>query len=216
MRPALLPTLYTLVAAACGSGAMSRDASTATARAWVRALGANEPDDAYALLSDEVRRRTRFEDFARRWRETPVERARQAQALSTALGAGATLGERARVELSASSAMTLVREDGGWKLDAPLLPAARAHTPEEALKLLAEALDERSVNSVLRLLTVERQEAVRQLLDDFAAGLRAHLGDSIEVTNDRATLVWSDGTRRWRVVLKREQGTWRVDDFSQQ
>lgn len=213
MRAALAPLVLCLLA--CGGGAARRDASTLTAREWIRALGNDQPDAAWELLSSDVRKRTSFEDFARRWRETPVERARQAQALGRALAAGARLGERARVDVGVTTT-NLVLDDDGWRLDTPLLPASRARTPEEALKLLADAIDDRSVNGVLRLLTSERQEAVRQLLDDFSTGLRDHLGDSMEIANDRATLVWSDGTRRWRVVLKREQGSWRIDDFSQQ
>jgi hypothetical protein len=69
---------------------------------------------------------------------------------------------------------------------------------------------------VLRLLSAERQEGVRQTLDGFSSGLRAHLGEAIEVTADRATLVWTEDGKRWRVVLVREQGGWRIDDFSQQ
>jgi hypothetical protein len=213
MRAAMLSLLGCLLA--CGGATAQREASTLTARQWIRALGDDSPEAAWELLSSDVRRRTRYDDFARRWRETPVERARQAQALTRALGAGARLGERARIDVGPTTT-NLVHEEDGWRLDTPLLPATRARTPEEALKLLADAIDDRNVNGVLRLLTSERQEAVRQLLDDFSAGVRDHLGDSLEVTSDRATLTWSDGTRRWRVQLKREQGAWRIDDFSQQ
>jgi hypothetical protein len=213
VRAALAPLLACLVA--CGGGAAGRDGSTLTARAWIQALKDDRPEEAWELLASDVRGRTSYDAFVKRWRETPVERQRQAQALERALAAGARLGERARLDASATTTQ-LVRDDDGWRLDTPLLPAARARTPEEALKLLADAIDDRSINGVLRLLTSERQEAVRQLLDDFSTGLRDHLGDSMEVANDRATLVWSDGTRRWRVVLKREQGSWRIDDFSQQ
>lgn len=213
MPRALAPLVLCLLA--CGGASARRDASTLTAGAWIHALESDDPASAWDLLASDVQQRTSFDDFAERWRATPIERRRQAQALGRALAAGARLGERARLDASGTTTH-LVRDDDGWRLESPLLPAARARTPEEALKLLADAIDDRSINGVLRLLTSERQEAVRQLLDDFSTGLRDHLGDSIEVTKDRATLVWSDGTRRWRVVLKREQGAWRVDDFSQQ
>jgi hypothetical protein len=200
---------------ACGGDARQRSAAV-TAGEWARAARAGDREAAYALLADPVRRRVSADEFARRWRAAEVERERQAAALGEALRAGATLGERARIGDGPSHLVTLTREPEGWRLETPLVPAPGARTPEEALRQLADAIDDRSLAGVLRLLTSERQDGVRQTLDGFASGLRAHLGESIEITADRATLVWTEDGKRWRVVLKREAGTWRIDDFSQQ
>jgi hypothetical protein len=200
------------VSAACADPGRDGRAA-ATARRYAEA---SEPRAAYDLLSSAVRRRVSFEDFAARWTAARVERARQASALDEALRGGATLGERARLHVGESQVAMIVREGDGWRLETALLPASGARTPAEALRRFADALDERSFGALVRLLSTERQEGVRQTLDSLSSGLRAHLDESIEVTSDRATLVWTDGTRRWRIVLKREQGSWRIDDFSQQ
>jgi hypothetical protein len=182
----------------------------------VRAVAADDPRAAYALLSSAVRQRVSLETFTARWGEARAERDRQAASLESALGAGATLGERARLEVDAQQVTLLVREEDGWRLETPLLPSGGARTPEEALRRFADALDERSFAAALRLLSAERQEGVREALDSFSSGLRAHVAEAIEISTDRATLVWTDGTRQWKVVLKREHGTWHIDDFSQQ
>ena len=209
----LLAGLFFLTA--CGGDARQRTA-TATATEWARATRAGDRDAAYGLLSGQVRRRVSAGDFARRWQQAEVERKRQGVALDEALRAGATLGERARVAAGQNHLVTLTHEPDGWRLETPLVPSPGARTPEEALRQLADAIDDRSLAGVLRLLTAERQDGVRQTLDGFSSGLRAHLGESIEITADRATLVWTEGGKRWRVVLKREAGGWRIDDFSQQ
>jgi hypothetical protein len=205
-----------LLVAAAGCVATRSTGSTTVARSYAEAVRNDDPAAAYDLLASSIKRKVSRDEWAARWKQARAERARQSQALGEALRAGATLGERARVRIDESQVATLVREDDGWRLETALLPAGGARTPEEALRRFADALDDRSFSTLMRLLTAERQEGLRQAVDGFAAGLRAHLGESIEVSNDRATLVWTDGSRRWRVVLKREQGGWRIDDFSQQ
>jgi hypothetical protein len=198
--------------AACGAGAASPAADVA--RAWAHAVQGDDPRAAYELLAPDVQRKRSFAAFARDWRESRAERARQGAALGEA--AQSQVGERARLALPGGTSLRLTHEAGGWRLEAPLLPAERAATAEEALRQLATAVEQRSFPGVFRLLSTEKQEGLRQLLDSFAAGLRAHAKESIEVANDRATLLWTDGTRRWRVVLKREQGGWRIEDFTPQ
>src|SRR5262249_38734619 len=110
----------------------------------------------------------------------------------------------------------LVHEVVGWRLETPLLSFARASTPQEALRLFASAVEARNFDAVMRVLTSTRRDGLRQVIDAFVSGLKSHLGESIEVTGDRANLIWSDGKRRWKVTLKKEEGEWRVDDFSPQ
>jgi hypothetical protein len=206
-----------LAAAACG-GAAGRgdDGVERLARRWAAAVDADDPRAAYDLLAAPVKRRKSYEAFARTWRESRVERGRQALGLRTAVERGTRSAEHAALALPDGQRASLTREPGGWRLERPLLAAVRPASPEEAIQRLAEALDQRSFPAVLRLLSSERQEGARELLEALIAGLREHAAELVEVTEDRATLVWSDGSRRWRVVLKREQGAWLVDDFSVQ
>jgi hypothetical protein len=212
-----LAALTLLVACAACAGALpAQQPAALAARSFARALADDDPRVAYALLAASQKQRLSYERFALRWRQTAVERRRQSAALQQALAAGATLGERARLHLDGSVVTTLTRDEEGWRVEVPLLPAPGARTPREALARLADAIDDRSFNTVFRLLTRERQEGLRQAIDSFATGLRGNLDEAIEITSDRATLIWTDGARRWRVVLRREQGGWRIDDFSQQ
>lgn len=212
LRPLLL--IAAAASAACAGG--RSDGSAGIARALARATTDDDARAAYTLLSRKVQQRVSFDEWTRRWKETRGERARQSTALEVAVKGGATLGERARLHVDESEVTSLVREGDGWRLETPLLVAGGAPTPEEALRRFADALDERSFGAVLRLLTAERQAHVRQAVDGFAGGLREHAAELVETTPDRATLVWTDGNKRWRVVLVREQGSWRIEDFSRE
>ncbi|HKA86568.1 MAG TPA: hypothetical protein VKE22_02845 [Haliangiales bacterium] len=213
MRRALL--LICLLAACARGGSASTDAPARDlVHRYRAALAADDPRAAYALLADGVRKNLPYEEFARRWRERELERKRQSIALSALLDEGAQSGERGRLTTSDGRSTELVRETSGWRLEAPLLSSARAATPEEVLRQLSGAVEERSIDGILATLTNARRERMSELLGTFAAGLRAHAGDTVDVSGDRATLTWSDGTRRFRVVMRREEGTWRVDDFS--
>jgi hypothetical protein len=212
MRP--LPLVLCLLAG-CARGGASTDAPARDlVQRYSSALAANDPRAAYALLADAVKKSVPYEEFERRWRDREVERKRQAGSLKGLLDEGAQSGERGRLTTSDGRSTELVRETGGWRLEAPLLSSSRAATPEEVLRQLSGAVEERSIDAILATLTNARRERLTELLGAFAAGLRVHAGDTVDVSGDRATLTWSDGTRRFRVVLRREEGAWRVDDFS--
>ncbi len=201
---------------ACAGTARRHDGSERIARQWTHALTGDDPRAAYELLAAPVRQNKPYAEFAREWDATKLERARQAEALARALDRGARLGERGELAIGDGQVTPLTHEPEGWRLERPLIAAVRPATPEEAIQRLADALEDRSFPALLRLLSSERQEAARSLLDAFVTGLRDHSTELVEVSEDRATLVWTDGSRRWRVVLKREQGAWRIDDFSAQ
>ena len=101
-------------------------------------------------------------------------------------------------------------------METPLFGSARASSPQEALRLFAEALEARSVEGVLRLLTSTRREGLSDVLDKFVAGVKTHSGGEIEITGDRAILKWNDGKNRWKITLRQENGEWRIDDVDMQ
>ncbi len=213
MRRALV--LCVVAGCTIGRGSGSTDAPARDlVHRYRAALAANDPRAAYSLLAEGVRKTLPYEEFARRWRDRELERSRQAFALNVLLEEGEQSGERGRLTTSDGRSTELVRETGGWRFEAPLLSSSRAATPEEALRQLSGAVEERSIDGILATLTNARRERLSELLGTFAAGLRAHAGDNVDISGDRATLTWSDGTRRFRVVLRREEGAWRVDDFS--
>ena len=205
--------LVLLLCAACGGGApRATEPPVAGARAWASALSADDPDRGYALLARDVQKRVPQALFAERWREAKPERDRQAAALAGALGQSGQRGERGRLS-SGKDAVGLVHEAGGWRLETPLLFPIRADSPQSALRGLATAISERDVEGVLRLMSRARRERLQERLRGLARGLEQHAGDPIELVRDRAVLRWSDGVVRWRIVLVREGGEWRLDDI---
>jgi hypothetical protein len=206
-----------VLALGCGAAGPHVTTPPATAaRAWLDAEAHDDPKAAYELLASSVKKQVPFETFRREWQEAKIERKRQGDSLGAALREGVQHGERGKLLLGDGKSTQLVHEVNGWRLEAPLLSLARASTPQEALRLFASALEARSFDGVMRVLTSTRRDGLRQVIDGFVSGLKVHVGESVEVTGDRATLIWSDGRRRWKVTLKKEEGEWRVDDFNPQ
>jgi hypothetical protein len=206
----------TVLACACAPRGTQTPSGSAVdaARGIAATLRDDDPHAGWNILAGSVRDRERYEDFAARWRASRNEREQRATAIETAVREGDQVGARAELELADGPKTTLVRERGGWRLETPLVARIDAASPNEALRLFSRALDDRSVPEILRLLTTSRREDVRRALERFATGLRAHLGDALDVSGDRATLSWHDGEHRYRIILKRESGEWRIDDFN--
>lgn len=183
----------------------------AVARRFAEAERLGDPRAAYALLSTDVKKRVPYDEFVRRWQRASVERARQAADLEAALGEGARLSEQATVTLADGKRLGLVHERGAWKMDAALVSSRRASTPHDALRLLLGAIEKRSFEGVMRILEDERRKAIAETLEAFERGLRLHLGDEIEVSDNAAVLQWSDGRHRFRIHLVREGSEWRID-----
>ena len=207
--------LLLLCLAGCARGGAATDAPARDlVSRYVAALESDDPHAAYGLLADGTRKTLPYPEFARRWQERDVERKRQAASLKALVTGEAQSGERGRLITGDGRTTELVRETTGWRLEAPLVATFRAATPQEALRQLAAALEERSIDELLSTLTTARRERLNEVLSAFSSGLRAHATDSVDISGDRATLTWSDGNRRWRVILKKEDGSWRIDDFS--
>jgi len=214
MRPSL--ALLVLVSACAHAPAAPGGTPTDAAQRLAASLKSDDPRAGWALLAPGLQNEDRYDAFAERWRGTSAERARRAASIERALRETDQVGERAKLALPDGHSAELVRESSGWRLETPLVAALDISTAVETLRMFATAIEERSVTGVLHVLTSARREDARRALDRFAGGLRAHLGDALDISGDRAALVWHDGEHRYRVTLKRENGEWRVDDFSAQ
>jgi hypothetical protein len=215
MRPGLLGVMAAALLAACPGPRTRSDRPPSTAvQAWLDAVVRDDPRGAYDLLAAPVRKDMTYEVFARRWQESRPERERQVSALTAALKEDPRLGERGKLFLTDGKVVAMIHEPGGWRIEAPLLSSARAATPQDALRLLIAAIESHSYEGVLRLLTSTRREGLRDVTEAFVTGLKANIGQGIEVRGDRATIQWSDGKRRWKVTLKKENGEWRIDDLA--
>jgi hypothetical protein len=196
LRPAAL-----LALAACAARARPQE----TVEAYRRALSADDPAAAWALLSAEQRGSRTKEDFARTWRQLAEERGEQERALR----------RPSAPELSASTTvlaadLELAREAGFWRVRRAPVPGQPPRTPEEAVRALLRAAEHNNLDAFLRLLSSPVAEKLRKKIGERVARLRAALDRPIPVEGDRATLQYD---ARFRIELRREGDEWRIEDF---
>jgi len=212
----LLLTLAAItVTTACSgpSGATSRDASGGV-RAYVAALRADDASQAYAMLTEQTKRELTYEQFEAVWKEHKAERIEQAKALEEGLRGEPDLGERAQIRYGEGKTVSMVREGGAWKLESGLVSRVHASRPEDAVRILAEALATRDFDSLMSVLTSRRRNGISSQVDALSSSLLEHLGDDVNLIGpDRAELTWETESTRYKVVLRKEGREWRVDDF---
>jgi len=210
----LVPALL-LALAACSSAAPARRSAPAAdgVRALVQALRADDPRAAYQLLSADVRRQVSFEEFALQWKQSAAERTWQARALEEGLRGDPDVGERAMVAYADGKTVLLEREGDSWHLESALVSRIRASRPRDAIRQFAEALRARDLDAALRTLTTRRREGLARQIEGFVAGISARIDDKIEeIGTDRAELRWDENGVRYRIVLRKEDDEWRIDD----
>jgi hypothetical protein len=210
MRASWLVTVGLLALSACGAhGATGGPGPSTAVEAWRDAVARDDPKAAYGLLAPEMKKKLSYAEFERRWKETKAERERQAGALGAESGdADAT----AEITLPDGQKAALERDKGFWRMRQPLIRSTHASKPAEALRLFADALEQRNFYDVMRLMTSTRKDGLDDFLDTFVRGLRDHAAKEITISDDRAVIEWREGSKTWKVTLRKEDGEWRVDD----
>jgi hypothetical protein len=199
-----------LILAALLSGCASvprPEASTVVAR-YLASEARDDPEGAYALLSESARKQLSKGEFVARWRASVAERQAQAGALKARLE---KLEERAEIELADGRVAALAREGRGWRLAAPRPLAPGASTPEEALARLVRALEERDFDAMLSLLGEPLRSVVERELGARLARLREARGRGLQIDGERARLRYDS---HYYIELRRDSGRWRVVDFN--
>lgn len=182
-------------------------------RAYVKALHSNDPHDAYDLLASEVKKKLSYDEFALQWKQSQQERAWQSKVLEDSLKGNPDVGERALVSFSDGKLVQLQREGKTWRLESELVSRSRAKQPRDAIRLFADAIAARDVSAALNLLTQRRRDGLQKQVEGFIAGLGKHINGSLETLGDRAELRWDENGIRYRIVLRKEEDEWRVDDI---
>jgi hypothetical protein len=219
-RLALLLTsiLAAIVAAfglpACGAHAGPSAPAAEGVRAFVAALASDNPRDAYGLLSADARKQLSYDEFARQWKQSAPERAWQAKALGDSLKGDPDVGERAIIGYGDGKLVQLQREGQAWRLEAALVSRSRARRPRDAIRRFADAVAQRDVGAILGVLSQRRRDGLTREVEGFLAGLGKRINDRIdEFGGDRAELRWDEHGLRYRIVLRKEDDEWRVDDL---
>jgi hypothetical protein len=211
---ARLALVLTLASAACGGpGGPSSPASDGV-RAYVAALQRNNPSAAYKLLSAETRRRISYDEFALQWKQSDKERKWQIDELQASLKGNADVGERALISYSDGKLVQLEREGRVWRLDSELVSRSRAKRPRDAIRLFADAIAQRDINAALGVLTQRRRDGLTKQIEGFVNGIGKRINDRIDESADRAELRWDENGIRYRIILRKEEDEWRVDDIS--
>jgi hypothetical protein len=181
-----------------------------TLRQYLAASARNDPQAAYALLSEEQRRRISEREFSERWRATVAERQAQAENAREAL-AGRGASQAAELHFSDGRSLALVRESSGWRLAAarPLEPGGT--TPQDVVRRFTQALEARDFDGVMQLLGDPLRGVIERELAERLARLKTAGAKDVQVDGDRARIRFDD---RYFIELKRENGHWRVADFN--
>jgi hypothetical protein len=205
---------FVLLVVACGGASGPSSPAAAGVRAYVRALRDNDPREAYALMSAEARKQVSFDEFALAWKQSDKERAWQIRVLEDSLKGNPDVGERALISFSDGKLVQLEREGRTWRLESELVSRSRAKQPRDAIRLFAEAIAARDITGVLGVLTQRRRDGLTRQVEGFVAGIGKRINDRIDqFGNDRAELRWDENGIRYRIVLRKEDDEWRVDDI---
>jgi hypothetical protein len=211
-RLATVVALITVMA--CGGPRGPSSPASNGVRAYLDALKSDDPKDAYAMLSDSTRRHVSYEEFARQWKASAKERAWQVAELEKGLKGNPDVGERALVHFSDGKLVQLEREgSNNWRLESELVSRSRAKKPRDAVRLFADAVAQRDVAGVLGILTQRRREGIAKQVEGFVAGIGKHVNGPLEELTDRAELRWDENNIRYRIVLRKEDDEWRIDDI---
>jgi hypothetical protein len=225
--PRLLLAVVLLLGLVLGAGCGSTYANSpkATLRAYADALSDGRADDAYRMLSDEARRGISPEAFRKLVKDNKQE----------AVLLGRDLGRptedpylTATVTLASGEVVTLVFEDGKWRVDGAALDFYSQATPRQAIVGFIRAFSRtpRRYDILLKYtpeahkegLTEERLKAAwgegkpeGKRVEEVVEAIRQSLPTAtIEETGDRATMVYgSAGT----VLFVREHGAWKIEDL---
>ena len=201
------------VLAACHSMNGPSSPASAGVRAYVDALRAKDPHDAYALLSSDTRKKVSFDKFALDWKQSEKERDWQAKELEESLKGSPDVGERALVSFADGKLVQLEREGVQWRMEAELVGQSRAKKPRDAIRAFAEAIDARDIGRILAVLTQRRREGLQRQIVGFVNGIDKRINDKLDENGDKAELRWDDNGIRYRILLRKEDGEWRVDDI---
>jgi hypothetical protein len=203
--PLLRVTALSALVAACGRPALP-DPRVA-ARAYADAAARGDSARVHALLSREARRTYGPVAVAVLVRDEKQEFRRLADAVRRP---DVRVEASATVLLEDGSEALLALEDDEFRVSAAETLPSAARSPVEALDGLRRALARRSYPALLRVLSAESRGAVETDLRALAAALENPATLDVKVEGDRADVDVGGGHR---VTLRREGGTWRVEDI---
>jgi hypothetical protein len=200
--------------AACGGARGPSTPAAQGVRAYLSALRNNDARAAYGLLDSGTRKQLSYDEFLLQWKHSETERKWQIQVLEESLKGNPDVGERALVSFSDGKLVQLEREGKTWRLESELVSRSRAKEPRDAIRLFADAIAARDVTGALNVLTQRRRDGLTKQIEGFISGLGKRVNDRLDRFGpDRAELRWDENGIRYRIVLRKEDDEWRIDDI---
>jgi len=207
--------LFLLLATACAQRAA---APAGAIEAYAAAIDRKDYAAAYGLMSASYRQQVSLGDFRKAMERDANELAADARSLRESAD---RWSGRVTVAVPGDERVSLSREGGGWRLDAPPLDPYGQATPRAALRSFVRAVENHRYDVLLRLapgrfrstITVEKLRAFWEGAGGapervFLRELRLNLYARIAEEGDEAFMTYGTG-RQVRFV--REDGLWRIE-----
>jgi hypothetical protein len=190
---------------ACSGGRVTDPHEAAVA--FAHAAGSGDAAGVYAMLDPAAKRALSREDVARLVKDEKGELADEARALSSP---DARATATARLRFADGEEVALGWTAGTFTVSSGGTLPGGAPTPAAALDELRRAIARRSYPALLRILSPATRSAIEQDLRTLTVGLEHPETLYIHATDDAASAVVPGGHH---VMMKREGGLWRVEDF---
>ncbi len=213
--------LAVAMAAGCAGSVQSNPRTVL--RAYAEALGDGRADDAYALLSDDAKRSISPEAFRTLVKQNKAEALELGKSLSRPTDDPYVT---AQVPLATGETLTMVLEDGRWRIDGAALDFYSQATPKQAVLGFLRAFGRRRWDVLLRYtpdarkegLTEERLKAAwgegkpeGKRIEEAVEAIRQSIATAVfEETGDRATMSYGSAGV---VLFLRERGAWKIEDL---
>jgi hypothetical protein len=206
MRLSALSTIVVPLAFfACASTSVPDPREAATAYAAAAANG--NADAIYGMMSESAQRARSKEEVRRIVADEKAELAEQGKAVG---GSDARVEATARLRYQDGEEAALeLREGRYWVTASGALPGG-ARTPEEALDQLRRVVARRSYAGLMRVLSPTTRAMIEEDLRSLVEGLEKPDTLQVQVNGDAAVVAVPGGHH---VKLRREGGTWRVENF---
>lgn len=220
-RPTLVFVVALLLLAASGCRPRSGVTPHSALTAYTRAIEEDRLDDAYMMLSAESRADLSLAAFKDLVRRNPAE---VKELLAAARGEEHPPFISAEFQTDTGQVLTLIYEDGAWRIDQSAVSLYDQTEPRTALRSFVRAYDRKRYD-ILVLFVPESQkedlsaevlknswEGEQKIeMEQIVEGLRAHLESAdIELLGERATMSYGAGGL---VEFVREQGIWKIEDL---
>jgi hypothetical protein len=208
------------IVCACAAGQHPDGDPQSVLRAYARALEDGRADDAYRLLTDEARRGISVEAFRRLVVDDPEGVREIGRSLERPTAAPQVV---ATVTSQSGQELTLVLEDGRWRVDGATIDLYAQDTPRHAIQGFVRAIERKRYDVVLHYVPDSHREGLdavklkaawegheKEEIGQVVSALKQALpGALIEETGDRAAMTYGAGT----LQLVREHGLWKIENF---